>query len=161
HEREIVRTADWVIELGPAAGANGGRVIAEGPPDRLERDPRSIIGPFLAGASAVPGDRAVRGAPGGQITVHIGDLYNLHDVPGAFPVGRLTALAGPSGAGKTALVLDSLIPAARAALSGSPAPPHVRRLDMDGVRQVVQVDASPIGQNSRSTPATYSGAFDH
>jgi excinuclease ABC subunit A len=74
-------------------------------------------------------------------------------------VGRL--LGGPSGAGKTALVLDSLIPAARAALSGSAPPPHVRRLDPDGIRQVVQVDASPIGQNSRSTPATYSGAFDH
>ena len=160
HEREIVRTADWVIELGPAAGANGGSVIAEGPPDQLERDPRSIMGPFLAGAPAVPTDRAVRGEPGGQITVHIGDLYNLHDVAADFPVGRLTAIAGPSGAGKTALVLDSLIPAVRAALSRSASPPHIRRLHLGGIRQVVQVDASPIGQNSRSTPATYSGAFD-
>ena len=75
-------------------------------------------------------------------------------------MGRLTALAGPSGAGKTALVLDSLMPAARALLSGSPPPGHVRRLDLAGIRQVIQVDASPIGQNSRSTPATYSGAFD-
>ena len=161
HEREIVRMADWVIELGPAAGAKGGRVITEGPPDRLERDPRSIIGPFLAGAPAVATGRAVRGAPGGRITVHIGDLYNLHDVAADFPVGRLTALAGPSGAGKTALVLDSLIPAARAALSKSTPPPHIRRVDLGGIRQIVQVDASPIGQNSRSTPATYSGAFDH
>ena len=69
-------------------------------------------------------------------------------------------MAGPSGAGKTALVLDSLIPAARALLSGSALPGHVRRLDLAGIRQVVQVDASPIGQNARSTPATYSGAFD-
>ena len=160
HEREIVRTADWVIELGPAAGAEGGSVIAEGPPGQLEGDPRSIIGPFLAGARAVPGDRAVRRGPGEQITVRIGELYNLHDVTAEFPVGRLTALAGPSGAGKSALVLDSLVPAARAALGGSAPPPHVRRLDLDGIRQVVQVDASPIGQNSRSTPATYSGAFD-
>ena len=161
HEREIVRTADWVIELGPAAGAKGGCVIAEGPPDQLERDRRSIMGPFLAGAPAVPGDRAVRGASVGQIAVHVGELYNLRDVAADFPVGQLTALAGPSGAGKTALVLDSLIPAARAALSGSAPPPHVRRLDLGGIRQVVEVDASPIGQNSRSTPATYSGAFDH
>ena len=72
---------------------------------------------------------------------------------------RLTALAGPSGAGKTALVLDSLIPAARALLTGSAPPVHVRRLDLARIRQVVQVDASPIGQNARSTPATYSGAF--
>ena len=160
HEREIVQTADWVIELGPAAGAKGGRVIAQGSPRQLETDRRSIIGPFLAGASALMGDRAERRGPGGQVTLHIGDLYNLHDVTADFPVGQLTALAGPSGAGKTALVLDSLIPAARAALSGSAPPPHVRRLDLDGIRQVVQVDASPIGQNSRSTPATYSGAFD-
>src|ERR1700730_15238449 len=160
HEREIIRAADWVIELGPAAGAKGGSVIAEGPPDQLERDPRSIIGPFLAGAPAVSRDRAARGAPSGQITVHIGDLYNLHDVSADFPIGRLTALAGPSGAGKTALVLDSLIPAARAALSGSALPGHVRRLDLGGIGQGVQIDASPIGQNARSTPATYSGAFD-
>jgi excinuclease ABC subunit A len=92
--------------------------------------------------------------------VEIGDLYNLHGLTAAFPVGRLTALAGPSGAGKTALVLDSLIPAARAVLAGSPLPGHVRRLDLAGIRQVVQIDASPIGQNARSTPATYSGAFD-
>ena len=161
HEREIVRTADWVIELGPAAGAKGGRVIAQGPPGQLARDARSIMGPFLAGAPAVPRDRAARRGPGEKITLHIGDLYNLHDVTADFPVGQLTALAGPSGAGKTALVLDSLIPAARAALGGSAPPPHVRHLDLDGIRQVVQVDASPIGQNSRSTPATYSGAFDH
>ena len=159
HERELIRAADWVIELGPGAGAQGGTVIAQGTPAQLEADPRSIMGPFLAGAPAVPGDRPAR-ASGGQITIEIGDLYNLHDLTAAFPVGQLTALAGPSGAGKTALVLDSLIPAARALLTGSALPPHVRRLDLGGIRQVVQIDASPIGQNTRSTPATYSGAFD-
>jgi len=149
-----------VIELGPAAGAKGGMVIAQGPPGELATDPRSIIGPFLAGAPAVPRDRPARPGPGGQITVEVGDLYNLHAVTAAFPVNRLTALAGPSGAGKTALALDSLIPAARALLSGSALPGHVSRLDLSGIRHVVQVDASPIGQNARSTPATYSGAFD-
>src|SRR5580658_3858784 len=160
HEREIIRSADWVIEIGPAAGTKGGTVIAEGPPGQLEKDPNSIIGPFLAGAVAVTRDRTTRGAPGGQITIEISDLYNLHDVTAAFPLHRLTALAGPSGAGKTALVLDSLIPAARARLAETALPGHVRRLDLAGIRQVVQVDASPIGQNARSTPATYSGAFD-
>ncbi len=159
HERELIRSADWVIELGPGAGAQGGTVIAQGTPAQLEADPRSIMGPFLAGAPAVPGDRPAR-ASGGQIAIEIGDLYNLHDLTVAFPVGLLTALAGPSGAGKTALVLDSLIPAARALLAGSARPAHVRRLDLGGIRQVVQIDASPIGQNTRSTPATYSGAFD-
>ncbi len=160
HEREIIRSADWIIELGPEAGTKGGTVIAQGPPGQLEGDPHSIIGPFLAGAPAVRRDRLERAGPTRQITMEIGDLYNLHDLTATFPAGRLTALAGPSGAGKTALVLDSLIPAARALLTGSALPGHVRRLDLGGIRQVVQVDASPIGQNARSTPATYCGAFD-
>jgi excinuclease ABC subunit A len=161
HERDLIRAADWVIELGPAAGAQGGHVIAAGTPDQLEADPHSIIGPFLAGAPGVSRDRPERAADDGQIILEIADLYNLHDVTAEFPVNRLTAVAGPSGAGKTALVLDSLIPAARAQLSGSLEPRYVRRLKLQGIRQVVQIDASPIGQNARSTPATYSGAFDH
>ncbi len=159
HERELIRSADWVIELGPGAGANGGTVIAEGTPDQLQTDPHSIMGPFLAGAAAVR-ERPTRARSSEQIAIGIADLYNLHDVTAIFPVHGLTALSGPSGAGKTALVLDSLVPAARAALAGSVQPAHVRRLELGGIRQVVQIDASPIGQNSRSTPATYSGAFD-
>jgi excinuclease ABC subunit A len=160
HERELIRSADWVIELGPGAGAKGGTVITEGTPGQLETDPQSIMGPFLAGATAVSRDRPEQAESGGQITIEISDLYNLHDLTAAFPVHRLTGLTGPSGAGKTALVLDSLIPAARAVLSRSAPPGHVRHLDLGGIRQVVQVDAAPIGQNARSTPATYSGAFD-
>jgi excinuclease ABC subunit A len=161
HERELIRSADWVIELGPGAGAQGGHVIAEGTPSQLESNPRSIIGPFLAGEPGIPRDRPQRAADHGQIAIEIADLYNLHDLTAEFPVNRLTAVAGPSGAGKTALVLDSLIPAARARLGGSAEPGHVRRLNLPGIRQVVQIDASPIGQNARSTPATYCGAFDH
>jgi excinuclease ABC subunit A len=160
HERELIRTADWVIELGPGAGTKGGKVIAQGTPRQLQKDRRSIIGPFLAGAPAVPRARPRRGGPDGQISIEIGALYNLCDLTVTFPLQRLTALSGPSGAGKTALVLDSLIPAARARLNGSALPGHVRRLELGEVRQIVEIDASPIGQNSRSTPATYSGAFD-
>ena len=165
HERELIRTADWIIELGPAAGAHGGTIVAEGTPDQIAADPRSIMGPFLAGTATVRRDPAAladRGAPepGGQVTLEVGELYNLHGVTAAFPLHRLTALAGPSGAGKTALVLDSLVPAARALLNGAALPGYVRALDLAGIRQVVQIDASPIGQNARSTPATYSGAFD-
>jgi excinuclease ABC subunit A len=161
HEREIILSADWVIEMGPGAGTQGGAIIAQGTPSQLEADPRSIIGPFLAGTATVRRDRpGTSSGSDGWITIEVGDLYNLHDVTAAFPEHRLTALAGPSGAGKTALVLDSLVPAARALLSGSALPGHVRRLGLAGIRQVVQVDASPIGQNARSTPATYCGAFD-
>jgi excinuclease ABC subunit A len=160
HERELIHAADWVIELGPGAGASGGTVIAQGSPGQLEADPHSIMGPFLAGAPAISRDRPARPSPPGQIVIEVGDLYNLHNVTASFPVNRLTALAGPSGAGKTALVLDSLIPAARAQLTGSAQPGHVRRLDLSGIRAVIEIDASPIGQNARSTPATYCGAFD-
>ncbi len=161
HERELIRTADWVIELGPGAGTKGGEVIAQGTPAQLQRDSRSIMGPFLAGGAAVPRERPVRTEPDGQISIEIGELYNLRNLTATFPLHRLTALAGPSGAGKTALVLDSLLPAARAVLNGSALPSHVRRLELGPIRQIVEIDASPIGQNSRSTPATYSGAFDH
>ena len=170
HEREIMRTADWIIELGPAAGAHGGTIIAAGTPDEIAADPHSIMGPFLAGTATVRRDRAAPSGPGaadpgaaearGQINLEVGELYNLHGVTAAFPLQRLTVVAGPSGAGKTALVLDSLVPAARALLNGSALPSHVRGLDLGGIGQVVQIDASPIGQNARSTPATYSGAFD-
>jgi excinuclease ABC subunit A len=161
HERELISSADWIIELGPGAGSQGGHVIAAGTASDLASDPRSIIGPFLAGAPGVPGDRPERPAAEARIVIEIADLYNLHDVTAEFPVNRLTAVAGPSGAGKTALVLDSLIPAARARIGGSPEPLHVRRLSLRDIRRVVQIDATPIGQNARSTPATYCGAFDH
>src|SRR6201993_3819654 len=108
HEREIIRSADWVIELGPGAGREGGTVVAQGTPAQLEADPRSIIGPFLAGAAAVKRARPADTGSDGQITLEVSDLYNLHEVTAALPLQRLTALAGPSGAGKTALVLDSL-----------------------------------------------------
>src|SRR6204780_4488975 len=86
HEREIIRAADWVIELGPAAGAKGGTVIAQGTPRQLETDPGSIIGPFLAGAVAVTRDPLARSGPDGQIVLEVGDLYNLHGVTASFPL---------------------------------------------------------------------------
>ncbi|HEY0937118.1 MAG TPA: excinuclease ABC subunit UvrA [Trebonia sp.] len=163
HEIEIINAADWVIELGPGAGEHGGTVVAQGTPADLRADKKSVIGPFLAGEPAVrrqrrpvAGDRET----GGAVTVAVADLYNLHDVRVSFPLRAMTAVAGPSGAGKTALVLESLVPALRASLAGEKIPKHVRQLDAPGIRGLAEIDATPIGQNSRSTPATYSGAFD-
>jgi excinuclease ABC subunit A len=161
HDVELIRGADWVIELGPGAGEHGGTIVAEGSPAQLQADPQSIIGPFLSGADTVRRTRAAPPVSDGQIVIEVGELYNLHDVTATFPVHGLSALAGPSGAGKTALVLDSLVPAALAALDGRALPAHVRSLDLAGIRQVVGIDASPIGHNARSTPGTYSGAWDH
>jgi excinuclease ABC subunit A len=161
HDLALIRSADWIIELGPGAGEHGGTIVSEGPADSLEADRRSIMGPFLSGRATVERDRSGRTVATGEIVIAVDRLYNLHDVTARFPVGGLAALAGPSGAGKTALVLDSLVPAARAALAGLPLPEHVRSLELSGIRQVVGIDASPIGQNARSTPATYSGVWDH
>jgi excinuclease ABC subunit A len=159
HERELIRAADWVIELGPEAGVDGGKLVAEGPPIAVQQNPNSLIGPYLAGQASVSRPRR---APedGPRIAIEIGELFNLRDVRAILPLHRLIGVAGPSGAGKTALVLDSLVPALRARFGGAALPPHVRRLESGGVTHVVEIDASPIGQNARSTPATYSGAFD-
>jgi excinuclease ABC subunit A len=158
HEIEVINAADWVIELGPGAGEYGGTVVAQGTPADIRASKDSVIGPFLAGEPAVR--RTRRPADGDAVTVEVSELYNLHDVSVSFPVQAMTAVAGPSGAGKTALVLESLVPALRAVLAGEKAPKHVRRLDAPGIRGLAEIDATPIGQNSRSTPATYSGSFD-
>ena len=161
HDVSLIRTADWIIELGPGAGEHGGRIIAEGPPEQVESDPHSVIGPFLSGRAAVSRRRAVATNDGDEIVIAVSELYNLRGVTARFPVRGFSALAGPSGAGKTALILDSLVPAARAVLAGEPPPSHVHSLDLASIRQVVGIDATPIGQNARSIPATYSGAWDH
>ena len=160
HDLELIRSADWVVELGPGAGEHGGTIIAQAPPERLQRDRSSMIGPFLSGRASVTRERSAAPVQG-ELAITISELYNLHDVTARFPIGRLSALAGPSGAGKTALVLDSLVPAVRAALSGASLPGHVRSLDLAGVRQVASIDATPIGRTTSSIPATYSGAWDH
>jgi excinuclease ABC subunit A len=161
HDLPLIRSADWIIELGPGAGEHGGKIIAEGPPGQVQSDRHSVIGPFLSGRATVTRTRPAATESDGEIVITVAELYNLRDVTARFPVRRLSALAGPSGAGKTALILDSLVPAAWATLDGLPLPSHVHSLDLAGIRQVVGIDATPIGQNARSVPATYSGAWDH
>ena len=158
HETDVINAADWIIELGPGAGTGGGTIIAQGTPADIRASRTSVIGPYLAGQPAV--EREPRPVTGEALTVEVSQLYNLHDVRAEFPLHAMTAVAGPSGAGKTALVLESLVPAVRATLAGDKTPLHVRRLETAGIRGLAEIDATPIGQNSRSTPATYSGAFD-
>ena len=128
HERDLITAADWIIELGPAAGAGGGTIIAQGTPRRAGRRPaldhRAVPGGHGRGAARP--SRRRRPGPDGRVSVEVGELYNLRDVTAAVPAGRLTAVAGPSGAGKTALILDSLVPgragAPRRAAAARPRP---------------------------------------
>ncbi|MBD5418131.1 MAG: excinuclease ABC subunit UvrA [Desulfovibrio sp.] len=162
HDVQLLERADWVIELGPGAGAAGGRIIAQGTVPEIERDPASRIGPFLAGEPvAEPGPRT--DAPlfaEGAIHLAIGSIHTVHPLEVDIPKGRLTVVTGVSGSGKTTLVLESLAPALEAVCAGKPLPAHVRALDAGGITRVRLIDATPIGVNVRSTIATYADVHD-
>ena len=162
HDTQILKQADWLVEMGPAAGAGGGQVIAEGPVETLMQDPHSQIGPFLAGRAAV-GRQAVPEAQlfeKGAVALSTGPIHTVGPLEVRIPKGRLTVVTGVSGSGKTTLVLESLVPALQAAAAGSPLPGHIRALEAPGIAQVKLIDASPIGINVRSTVATYANVHD-
>ena len=161
HDTSILKQADYMIELGPGAGASGGAVIAEGTVEEVARNPDSIIGPFLRGESAAD----LPGSPGGpfelgKIHLETEQIHTVKPLSVDIPKGRLTVVTGVSGSGKTTLILESLVPALEAAFSGSPLPGHVRALDTGGPGQVKLIDATPIGINVRSTVATYADVHD-
>ncbi|HSF97501.1 MAG TPA: excinuclease ABC subunit UvrA [Ornithinibacter sp.] len=163
HDVQVLREADWMIELGPGSGADGGTLLTEGTVNEVAVDPASLIGPFLTrGQEVVPRARTPLEAVHheGAMRLVTSPLHTVHALDVTIPKGRLTAVTGMSGSGKTTLVLDSLVPALRAAAGGSAPPDHVISLDTAGVSRVDVVDATPIGVNVRSTVATYSGILD-
>ncbi|GAA0954774.1 excinuclease ABC subunit A [Kribbella koreensis] len=158
HDVRVLRHADWLIEIGPGAGAHGGEIVATGTVEDLSKSSASVIGGFLSGEEpAVVRPRvAVDDVfEHGRIHLETAPRFTLKALEASFPLLRLTAVTGVSGSGKTTLVLDSLAPA----LLGQ-APKHVRHLDAGGINRTVIVDAVPIGRNVRSTVATYSGVLD-
>ncbi|GAA3543885.1 excinuclease ABC subunit UvrA [Kribbella ginsengisoli] len=158
HDVRVLRHADWLIEIGPGAGAHGGEIVATGTVEDLSKSSASVIGGFLSGEEpAVVRPRvAVDDVfEHGRIHLETAPRFTLKALEASFPLLRLTAVTGVSGSGKTTLVLDSLAPA----LLGQ-APKHVRHLDAGGIDRTVIVDAVPIGRNVRSTVATYSGVLD-
>ena len=163
HDARVLRAADWLIEMGPGAGAAGGRVVAQGTVEAVGKAPGSLIGPFLnASRPALYRKRAEREElfSRGHIRLSTSPLHTVHALELELPKGRLTAVTGVSGSGKTTLVLESLIPALRHAIEGEPLPGHIRGLDAGGIGRVNMIDATPIGSNVRSTVATYSGVLD-
>ncbi|MGQ4366011.1 excinuclease ABC subunit UvrA [Streptomyces sp. SAS_272] len=163
HDVQVLREADWLIEIGPGSGAEGGTVLATGDVTALGKDPDSLIGGFLTGREPV----LVRRRAGrdqmfdhGRIHLSTRPLHTVHALDVDIPRGRLTAVTGVSGSGKTTLILESLIPALQAEAAGRALPDHVAAVDAPAITRVNTVDATPIGVNVRSTVATYSGILD-
>ena len=163
HDTQILAQADSMIEMGPQAGAGGGRVIAQGTIAEIMQNPASQIGPFLSGKANAHGrTRAAKERlfDLGRIRLETDAIHTVKPLAVEIPKGRLTVVTGVSGSGKTTLILESLVPALAAQTSGGRLPAHVRRLDCDGIRQVKLIDATPIGINVRSTVATYANVHD-
>ena len=163
HDTQVLAKSDWLIEMGPKAGADGGQVIAEGTVADLEADPASLIGPYLSGKARV----RVRKSPDreqlfslGLIRMETGAIHTVKPLAVEIPKGRLTVVTGVSGSGKTTLVLESLVPGLEAAIAGMPQPEHIRTVEAPGIEHVKLIDATPIGINVRSTVATYANIHD-
>ena len=163
HDTQILREADWIIEMGPEAGAKGGHVIAEGTIPAIEENPASQIGPFLSGkAEAKQRTCAEKEALFANGTIHLStaQIHTVKPLEVDIPKGRLTVVTGVSGSGKTTLVLESLVPALEATIRGAALPAHIRAIKAEGIAHVKLMDATPIGINVRSTVATYAGVHD-
>ena len=163
HDTQILKESDWIIEMGPEAGAKGGRVIAQGTVSAVAADPASQIGPFLSEAPEAPlRPRAGKADMFAQGVIHLAttQIHTVKPLAVTIPKGRLTVVTGVSGSGKTTMVLESLIPALEAGISGHALPPHIRSVSAEGIAHVKLIDATPIGINVRSTVATYAGVHD-
>ena len=163
HDTQILKEADWIIEMGPEAGAGGGHVIAQGTIPALEADPASQIGPFLSGKAETLLRRCAERDElftNGVIRLSTDRIHTVKPLEVDIPKGRLTVVTGVSGSGKTTMVLESLIPALEAQISGAALPAHIRAVDAEGIAHVKLIDATPIGINIRSTVSTYAGVHD-
>ena len=163
HDAQILSDADWIIEMGPGAGSNGGEVVAQGTPAELAGNPSSLIGPFLTGRPQAPVRKQAEVPEmfaGGKICLSTSAIHTVRPLEVSIPKGRLTVVTGVSGSGKTTLILESLVPGLEAWIDGKTLPDHVRAVSADGITHVKLIDATPIGINIRSTVATYANVHD-
>lgn len=163
HDTQVLRQADWMVEIGPGAGNAGGNIIASGTVNDVEKNPDSKIGGFLSGTEKIivrPQASASEMFDRGTIRMSTLAIHTVKPLELALPKGRLIAVTGVSGSGKTTLILESLKPAMEACISGTPLPKHIKSIHADGITKVNLIDASPIGINVRSTISTYTGILD-
>jgi len=163
HDEETIHAADWIVDIGPRAGVDGGQVVHSGPLESLLNDRESITGDYLAGRRQIPTPTKRRRIDRNrQITVVGARENNLKDVTVDFPLGVFTAVTGVSGSGKSSLVNDILYEVLASRLNGARTVPgkHTRVTGLDNLDKVVHVDQAPIGRTPRSNPATYTGVFD-
>ena len=163
HDTQILSQADWIIEMGPQSGADGGEVIAQGDIPAIIKNPASRIGPFLSGKYETrlrPEINDNEIFANGEITLSTSAIHTVKPLDVKIPKGRLTVITGVSGSGKTTLVLESLIPALENSINGKDLPLHVKSISAEGIKHVKLIDATPIGINVRSTVATYANVHD-
>lgn len=162
HDTQILGHADWLVELGPEAGAKGGTVIAQGTIADIEKNQDSKIGPFLSGGTRriLPLIDKEKMFEKGTICLSCSEIHTVKPLEAIIPKGRLTVVTGVSGSGKTTMVLESLVPALEAVTEGKAMPSHVKEIRADGIEHVKLIDATPIGINIRSTVATYANVHD-
>lgn len=163
HDTQVLKHADWMIEMGKGAGAEGGTIISQGTVEDISKNPESVIGPYLSDhyeSRIRPVTEREALFDKGAIHLETGAIHTVHPLDVRIPMGRLTVVTGVSGSGKTTMVLESLIPALRAEISGQKLPSHVKKVEADGITQVKLIDATPIGINVRSTVATYANVHD-
>ena len=163
HDTQVLKHADWMIEMGKAAGAEGGTVIAQGTINEVEQNPVSVIGSYLSDeyiSRIRPLTEEQDVFQNGIIHMTTGNIHTVQPLNVTIPKGRLTVVTGVSGSGKTTMVLESLIPALNAHIKNEQLPNHVHSIEAEGIDQVKLIDATPIGINVRSTVATYAGVHD-
>lgn len=163
HDTQILSVSDWVVEMGPKAGFEGGEVVAEGTISEIEKNKNSLIGRYLSGEKVVKvreGASKEQMFENGKIELETDSIHTVKPLKAEIPKGRLTVITGVSGSGKTTMVLESLVPALESLIDGKKLPNHVKEIKADGIKQVKLIDATPIGINVRSTVATYANIHD-